>query len=76
MSAGLGRCMCSLVFASRTSRMGTQCQSPHECSCRCYKAAEAGDLQFLQMRPHKLEEYQHTGFSFYAAQGGQLEVLQ
>ena len=40
------------------------------------KAAEAGDLQYLQSKAHMLERPLLEQISLYAARGGQLEVLQ
>ena len=44
--------------------------------CRSVEAAEAGDLQFLQSRAHEIDRSLLKLLRFYAARGGQLEVLQ
>ena len=45
------------------------------CYCRCFKAANAGDLQFLQSKAHPFDEVLHGQISFAAAAGGHMEVL-
>eukprot|EP00891_Asterochloris_glomerata_P010006 jgi/Astpho2/10006/fgenesh1_pg.00153_%23_23_t len=47
-----------------------------ESTQRCYEAAEAGDLQFLQSRAHHLDERMRWQISCCAAREGHLEVLQ
>ena len=47
----------------------------HMCSCRLFKAAENGDLMFLQSNAHLLRAGLEL-CSLCAARGGHLEVLQ
>ena len=57
--------------------MGPQAHKLLDCSCRCLKAAKAGDLQFLQSNVH-----QNFGplwlemITFEAARGNHLQVVQ